>query len=341
MPLLRVALVGCGLISEAHIRAYARHADRARITICCDLDIEKATQRAALIDGARATSRLEEVLADPEVDAVEICTPHYLHSDIAIAAARAGKQILCQKPLAKTLAECDAMIAAARAAGVTLYYGETSRTIPAAVELKRAIDAGRIGQLIGVQATYAHWQGGKYLTTAWRYDPAIAGGGQLLDGGIHYIDLMLHLGGPIQSVSCFTTRFRPELGGEDTAVVNARFAGGQLGTLFSSQAAGVWFPGASFVAFGSEGVLAIGGFFSAQQAALSLHRADLPDQREVLLEAHPDAFAAMVGRYLDTVLDGAVNPSPGEVGRENLRVVLAAYEAARLGREVHLEELTA
>jgi len=222
---------------------------------------------------------------------------------------------------------------------VVLYYGETNRTMTAAQAMKQALDVGRIGQLTGVQATYAHWQGGKYLSTAWRYDPQIAGGGQLLDGGIHYIDLMLHLGGPIQSVACFTTRFRPELGGEDTAVVNARFEGGQLGALFSSQATGVWFPGASFVAFGTEGVLTIGGPFGGQQAALSLHRADLPGQRAVLLEAHDDSFAVMIGRYLDTVLNGAANPSPGEVGRANLRVVLAAYESARLGREVRVEEI--
>jgi predicted dehydrogenase len=339
MTFLRVALVGCGLISEAHIRAYQRYPDRARITICCDLDLAKAAQRAAMIIGARAVGSLDAVLADPDVDAIEICTPHHLHADIAIAAARAGKHILCQKPLAKTLAECDAMIAAARAAEVVLYYGETNRTMPAAQAMKQALDAGQIGRLTGVQVTYAHWQGGKYLSTAWRYDPQIAGGGQLLDGGIHYIDLMLHLGGPIQSVSCFTTRFRPELGGEDTAVVNARFEGGQLGALFSSQATGVWFPGASFVAFGTEGVLTIGGPFGGQQAALSLHRADLPGQRAVLLEAHDDSFAVMIGRYLDTVLDCAANPSPGEVGRENLRVVLAAYESARLGREVRLEEI--
>jgi predicted dehydrogenase len=335
MTFLRVALVGCGLISEAHIRAYEHYPNRARITICCDLDLEKAVQRAGMIAGARAVGSLDAVLADPDVDAVEICTPHHLHADIAIAAARAGKHILCQKPLAKTLAECDAMIAAAHTAGVALYYGETNRTMPAAQAMKQAIDSGQIGQLIGVQATYAHWQGGKYLSTAWRYDPQIAGGGQLLDGGIHYIDLMLHLGGPIQSVTCFTTRFRPELGGEDTAVVNARFDGGQLGTLFSSQATGVWFPGASFVAFGTAGVLTLGG----PHGALSLHRADLPDQRAVLLEAHDDSFAVMIGRYLDSVLDGATNPSPGQVGRENLRVVLAAYESARLGREVRMEEI--
>ena len=334
--MFRVALIGCGLISESHIRAYSQHASRARIAVCCDLDAAKAAHCAELAGGARATTSLEEVLGDPEVDAVEICTPHHLHADIAIAAARAGKHILCQKPLEKTLAGCDAIIGAAETAGVTLFYGETNHTLPGVVEMKRAIDAGRIGPLVGIQATYAHWQGGKYLSTAWRYDPNITGGGQLLDGGIHYIDVLLQIGGPIKAVSCMTTRFRPELGGEDTAVMNVRFAGGQLGTLFSSQAAGVWFPGSSVVAFGMEGVLALGG----PLGALTLFRPSggmRPDP-EVLLPNYEDGFAAMIGRYLDTVLDGAPNPSPGSVGRENLRVVLAAYESARLGREVELGE---
>jgi predicted dehydrogenase len=335
MPFLRVALVGCGLISESHIRAYAQFPERARITVCCDVDPAKAAERAEQAGGARAVSSYEQVLADPEVDSIELCTPHHLHVEQVVAAARAGKQIMCQKPLAKTVADCDTMAEAARAAGVTLFYGETNHVMPAVLELRRAIDEGAIGQLIGLQATYAHWQGGKYLSTAWRYDPRITGGGQLLDGGIHSIAMLLRVGGPIESVSCFTTRFRPELGGEDTAVVNFQFTGGQLGTLFASQAAGIWYPGASFVAFGTGGVLAIGGPYGA----LTLHRPDLPDQRQVLLERHSDPFAAMIGRYLDTVLDGAPNPAPAEVGRENLRVVLAAYESARLGRVVRLDEV--
>ncbi|MBW3624900.1 MAG: Gfo/Idh/MocA family oxidoreductase [Armatimonadetes bacterium] len=334
---LRVALVGCGIISEAHVRAYANHADRARITVCCDIDLEKAQERAEQAGGASVVTEYDEVISDPDVDAVEICTPHHLHKDAVIAAARAGKQVLCQKPLAKTLEDCDAMIAAAEEAGVTLYYGETNHTLPAALEAKRAIEAGRIGQIIGTQATYAHWQGGKYLSTAWRYDPNVTGGGQLLDGGIHYIDLMLNVAGPIEAVTCFATRFRPELGGEDTAVVNARYRGGHLGALFSSQAAGIWFPGASFIAFGTEGVLSMGG----PQGALTLHRPDLPDNREALIEkgSWGDSFTVMIGHYLDTVQHGKPNPSPGSVGRENLKVVLAAYESARQGREVRLEEV--
>jgi predicted dehydrogenase len=332
---LRVALVGCGLISESHVRAYKQHAGRARIVVCCDISESRAAERAAQVGDARVVTDYEAVLADPEVDAVELCTPHHLHTEAVIAAARAGKHILCQKPLAKTIAECDAMIAAAHEAGVVLFYGEIMRTMPSAVAARRAIDEGRIGTLIGVQATYAHWQGGAYMNTAWRYDPRITGGGQLLDGGIHWIDMMLQIGGPIAAVSCSTTRFRPELGGEDTAVLNARFAAGQLGTLFSSQAAGVWFPGATFVAFGTEGVLTLGGEFGA----LALHRADLPEGRSVLLAGRDDVFGAMIGRYLDTVLDGAPSASPPELGRENLRVVLAAYESAHLGREVRLEEI--
>ncbi len=332
MKFLRVALVGCGLISQQHIRAYQQQEHRARITCCFDIDPAKAAQRAGMIGDARVAASLDEVLRDPEVDAVEICTPHHLHAEAVIAAARAGKHILCQKPLANTLEECDAMIAAAHEAGVVLYYSEMNHTTPAAQEAKRAIEAGRIGRMSGVQATYSHWQGGEILSTAWRYDPALAGGGHLMDGGIHYIDLLLNIGGPIEAVTCFTTRFRPELGGEDTAVVNARFTAGHLGTLFSSHAAGIWLPQSNFVVFGTEGVLTLGG----PHGALTLHRKDLPERREVLLQERGDSFATMIGRYLDTVLDGAPNPSPGEVGRENLRVVLAAYEAARLGREVRL-----
>lgn len=333
MSQLQVALIGCGIISEEHIKAYALHSDRARIAVCFDVDTEKAAQKAALVgEGTRVAMSLDDVLADDSIDAVEICTPHHLHTDTLVAAAQAGKQILCQKPLARTLAECDAMITAADEAGVTLFYAEMNRTLPAAVMAREVIEAGRIGKLIGVQATAAYWQGGRYLSTTWRYDPTISGGGQLLDGGIHAVDLILQIGGPIQAVTCFTTRFRPELGGEDTAVVNLRFREGHLGALFASQAAGLFFPSANFAAFGTEGVLTLGG----PHGALVLHRPDLPDRCEVLLERNGNAFAVMIGRYLDVVVDGKPNPAPGIVGRQNLEVVLAAYESAERGTEVLL-----
>jgi len=146
---------------------------------------------------------------------------------------------------------------------------------------------------------------------------------------------MLAVGGPIQSVHCFTTNFRPELGGEDTAALAVRFSDGALGTLFSSQAIGLWSPGPSVSIYGTEGILMLGG----QHGALTLYRRDLPDHREVLLERNGNSFEVMIGHYLDTVLNGAPNVAPGSVGRDNLQVVLAAYRSAELGREVALSEV--
>lgn len=327
---LRVALIGCGLISSDHLRAYAAQAARAKITVCYDIDPEKAARCASTLENARAAASLQEILTDPAVDAVEICTPPHLHPEVAIAAAQAGKHVLCQKPLARTLAECDSMIAAAHAAGTTLFYGEHNRTLPAAQAARRVIDSGRIGRLVSLQVRFAYWQGGDYLTTAWRYDPAVAGGGQLLDSGIHSVALMHTIGGPIAAVSCMTQQFRPELGGEDTSALNVRFQSGALGTLFSSQAVGAWVPGPGLIACGTEGALTLGGW----PAVLTLHRNDLPDRSEVLPVRDVSPFTAMIGSYLDTVLDGAENLSPGEAGREDLQLVLAAYQSASEQRQV-------
>lgn len=332
--MLRVALVGCGLISEMHVRGYAAFPERARIVACFDVDRAKAEERAHPL-GARVATSYEALLDDPEIDAVELCTPPHLHPAQAVAAAQAGKHILCQKPLARTVEECDAMIEAARSAGIVLYYGEIYRTMDVGIAARAAIDAGRIGQVVGIQATYAHWQGGEYMGTAWRYDPRVAGGGQLLDGGIHSIDLMRLVGGNVRAASAFTNRIRPELGGEDSASVALQYEGGYVGTLLSTQAAGLWYPGPSFIAFGTEGILTMGGPYGS----LALHANDLPDRKETLLDTRADAWTAMAEHYLDVVQRGAELRATAEEGREDLKVVLAAYRSAETGRSVPISEV--
>jgi len=329
---LRVALVGCGLISEMHVRGYAAHVDRAQIVACFDTDPAKAEARAQPI-GARVARSYQEILDDPDIDAVELCTPPHLHPEQVIAAAKAGKHILCQKPLARTVEECDVMIEAAKAAGVVLYYGEIYRTDDVGLAAKKAVEEGLIGQMVGIQATYAHWQGGEYMGTAWRYDPKVSGGGQLLDGGIHHIDLMRVVGGNVASVSCFTRNVRPELGGEDTSVVNLHYEAGHFGTLFSTQAAALWFPGPGFIVFGTKGLLTIGGPYGH----LVLHKEGIPDRKQVLITERVNGWEAMTGHYLDVVLNGVENLSPAEEGREDLKVVLAAYESARQGCQIMVQ----
>ncbi|HEY0867023.1 MAG TPA: Gfo/Idh/MocA family oxidoreductase [Fimbriimonas sp.] len=335
MARLRVALVGCGLISETHLNAYRKHADRAAVVACYDTDPERAARRAAEAGSARVASSLQEILDDPGVDAVDLLTPHHVHREQAVAALHAGKHVLLQKPLAHRIEDCEKIVQAANEADSVLFYGEMNHTAPAVLGARKAIADGEIGRLVATQSIYAYWQGGEILNTAWRYDPALAGGGQLLDGGIHQIAVMETAAGPIESVSAMTTRFRPELGGEDTASLAFRYSNGALGTFLSTHASALWPPSPSFVAFGTEGLLTIGGPYEA----LVLHRKDLPDRRKVLLEKREDLFATMVGGYLDAVLEGAPNPSTAEQGMREMQVALAAYRSAETGTAVRVEDV--
>jgi predicted dehydrogenase len=332
MPELRVALVGCGIISCNHLHAYQAHPDRARVVACCDLDSKRAQELAEEAGGARALTRFEDILADPSIDSVDLLTPHHLHCDQAVRAMRAGKKVLLQKPLAHTLEDAETILRVQRETGAVLYYGETSHTSLAAVLARRAIEEGRIGRLVGTQSSYSNWQGGEYLETSWRYDEGLSGGGQLFDGGIHAIATMVTVAGKIESVEAQTAVFRQDLGGEDTAVVNVRYENGALGTLFSSHASGMWFPGPRFVAYGTEGLLAIGG-----SAPLTLHRKDLSDRHETLLGDYTDGFAEMVGLYLDHGVDGAPNASPAEMGLHEMKVVLSAYRSSESGVRIKVD----
>ncbi|HZP84373.1 MAG TPA: Gfo/Idh/MocA family oxidoreductase [Chthonomonadaceae bacterium] len=337
MERLKVALVGCGIISGNHIEGFRRNAERARIVACCDTEGEKARKAVEAVgeSEARAVTDYAEVLADPEIQAVDLCLPHHLHAEMAIAAARAGKHILCEKPLALTPEDCDRMAAAAREAGVVLMHGENLRTAESVEKAAELIRAGRVGTLVGLQATYAHWQPER-LNQDWRARPGESGGGHLIDGGIHYIDVLRHLGGEIAAVQAMMTRFRPELGAEseDTAVLNFRYAGGHLGQLFATHASRGRGASSMLTVFGTEGCLSLDAFGSTH--SVTLFSPGQPPEQCVERKQWQESFAREIAHFLDVVQKGEPLRATPEDGRENLRVVLAAYESARTGREVAL-----
>src|SRR5579871_5486142 len=185
MTRLNVAIVGCGDISGRHVAAYRHHAERARVAACCDTVRARAEQAAAQAgeDAPEIFTDYAALLADPAIEAVDLCLPHHLHAEATVAAARAGKQILCEKPLAITTEECDRMIAAARTAGVILMHGEPMRTAANVEKAAELVRAGSIGKLVGLQATFTYWQRAE-LNTEWRGRHAQSGGGYLMDGEI-------------------------------------------------------------------------------------------------------------------------------------------------------------
>jgi predicted dehydrogenase len=337
MKRLNVAIVGCGDISGRHIAAYRHHGARARIAACCDTDRERAQKAAeqAGEDAPQVTTDYLALLADPAIDAVDLCLPHHVHAPMAVAAARAGKHILCEKPLALTVEDCDRMMIAAAEAGVILMHGEPMRTAGNVEMAARMVREGRIGKLTGLQATFAYWQRAE-LNTDWRGRHAESGGGHLMDGGVHLVDVVQQIGGRVVSVQAMTAEFRPELGesAEDLAVLNLRYEGGHLGQMFCCHATRGRGASPLMTVFGMEGCLTLDAFGGERGLMLFL-----PGQPpEVVQSAHSwnEGYERLIGHFLEVVQDGVPLRSTPEDGRENVRLVLAAYESARTRQEVAL-----
>ena len=341
MKRLNVALVGCGDISGRHISALEQFRESARIVVCCDSSISRADHAAAIVSGDVYLRRpltctsFDAVLANSEVDAVDLCLPHYLHAPMAIAAAKAGKHILCEKPLAISVEECDAMIAAAAQAGVVLCHGEPLRCAGIVTRAAELIAEGRIGNIVGLQATFAYWQRAE-LNTGWRGNRNESGGGHLMDGGIHVIDALRNLGGDIGSVQAMTASYRPELGhdSEDLALLNLRYKAGHCGQLFACHATRSRGASPLITVFGDEGSISLEAY-GADNGLVLFPQGHAP---EVQNPHHSwvDGYERLMGSFIDSILDGSPLLSTAEDGRENVRVVLGAYQSAASGREVLL-----
>ena len=211
MKPIRVAIVGCGRISDLHILGY-RDRDDARVVAVCDTNHRRARAKAQAWGVARVYTDYQQVLEDPEIDLVELLVPHDLHAPMTVAACRAGKHVSVQKPMALSAAEADQMIEAARAAGVVLRVYENFVFYPPHVRAKEMIEAGEIGE---PQMIRIHVSTGKSKTAwkvplsawVWRFDEKRCGGGPLVfDHGYHLFSLAYYLMGPVERVVAWIDR---------------------------------------------------------------------------------------------------------------------------------------
>ena len=200
---LGIALIGCGMISEFQAKAIGALPD-ARVVGFYDTVPEMARRRAAEF-GARAFATVEELLADPSVQAVSICTPSGTHMEPSVQAARAGKHVTVEKPIEITLDRVDAILRACREAGVTLGAIFPRRFQDSSRLVKKAIEDGRFGRIL-LAAVYIKWYRSQeyYDQGGWRGTWKMDGGGALMNQGIHGIDLLQWLLGGIREVRAFT-----------------------------------------------------------------------------------------------------------------------------------------
>jgi myo-inositol 2-dehydrogenase / D-chiro-inositol 1-dehydrogenase len=235
---IRVGIIGAGLIGQTHSMMLRYIADcseqSVRVVSVADVSHAAAERLAARWQGALAFESAEEIIADPSIDAVWICTPTAMHRQACIAAARAGKHIFCEKPLAMTAAEAYEMAAAIKASGVTSQVGLVLRFSPVYNVIKAMFQQPDVGSLLSVTmrddqdfpTRGAHASG-------WRNDPSLTAGGTLIEHSVHDFDLLTWMFGPVASLYCRTRNVNGADGVEDFGATALEFAGGFHGQLTS------------------------------------------------------------------------------------------------------------
>jgi phthalate 4,5-cis-dihydrodiol dehydrogenase len=227
---MNVGIIGAGFFGAKHAEAITRHDDVRLVAVC--RSSADAVAAFAERHGGTPYTRYQDLLADPRVDAVVIATPHATHEEIAVAAARAGKHVLLEKPMAPTAAACERIIAAFDAAGSALVVGHLTRFSRAYRLAKAMLDAGELGEIVtGISTMRKRWH--EPNRRAWHLDRQ-QGGGVLLTAGIHALDRLTWLvSAPVSSVSAqIDVRFHDQ-DADDTAVLFLRYAGGVTGVVMS------------------------------------------------------------------------------------------------------------
>jgi len=337
-------IVGCGIICNQHVDA-VNETPGAFLAGFCDVCVEKASDFADTYKVPYYSS-LDGMLQNKDVTAICICTPSSLHADVAVAAARAGKHVLTEKPMAVTAADMDRMISACREAGVKLGVVFQRRTTPRFQLMRETIRRGELGRLVLGSVYMKYFRGQDYYDSGewrgtWKYD----GGGCLMNQGIHMIDVLLWMMGPVKSVQGRIATLARRIEVEDTATATFEFASGALGVIEATTA--VYPPEMPhrLEIHGDRGSITVeeerinrwqilgddGNLIDRLQTASPSERAIL--ERE---DGWNDGHRALVADMVAATQEDRQPLIPGEEGRKAVDIILAIYASARQGGRLQI-----
>ncbi len=342
----RVGILGAGGIARQHARGWNEYPEGARIAAFSDVATERAQQMSDTYTGgaAKIYDSIEAVVADPDIDIIDICLPHHLHTDAVIKAAEAGKAILCEKPLCTSLSDAARIRETLQRTGVIFMGAHNNLFTPSLLEARRLISGGFLGQPFLIRSietfqsrSFDPWTAGSAQAgggqRGWRADLRQSGGGELLDTGYHgtYRLLSLAAGDRPVEVTGFLSRFLlSHLPTEDTGQVFVRFESGVVGQILTSWALDV-VDQRQFEVEGEFGALA----GSATKLSHQLYR--WPEAASRTYPA-PATFTLEIGHFIDVVQNGATNAAPIDDTIRTLQVIKGAYLSAKLGATVTLPE---
>jgi predicted dehydrogenase len=311
----RVALFGCGWIQGFHARGVLAHGDE----LVAVANHREATARAFAeeFDIARVTTDWESLAADPDIDAVVVATPNALHAPQTIALLEQGKHVLVEKPMGTSVAECDAMIEASETSGAALMVAHCWRFREEVIALRDRIATGDLGEVVKTRGYGVHAGWGP---SGWFTDPALAGGGALVDMGVHAIDTARFLlGDPLPGRVC--------------AAIGTRYAEGRYAVDDDGIVLIGWSNGTNSVVESGWWQPHLGGLEADTEVYGTRGYARIwpsePPPAEDYEHCTQPMYTAQIAEFLDAVAEGRA-PSPGgEDGRIVIEVVEGAYASAR------------
>ena len=315
-----VAIVGCGLIGQK--RAHALRG--AKVVACADVAIERA-EGLAKATGAVAARDWREVIGRDDVGMVIVATTNNLLAEISAAALNAGKHVLVEKPAARSVAEIDEVIAAQKKSGYLVHVGFNHRYHPAMRKARELVDAGEAGEMMFVRGRYGH--GGRVgYDREWRADPQLAGGGELIDQGVHLIDLARQFVGDVRAVRGYATTYFWDMPVDDNAFMLLTSARGQSAFLHVSCTE--WKNLFSFEIYGRTAKLhaeGLGGSYGVERLTLYKMRPEMgPPDTTAWEYPRPDESWAL---ELEEFMDDIARQRQPAAGLADARAALAVVEA--------------
>jgi UDP-N-acetyl-2-amino-2-deoxyglucuronate dehydrogenase len=335
----RIGIVGCGRISQYHVDAIGK-VEGLTLAAVCDIDAARA-EATGENAGVPWFTSLDTMLKDAELDIVAVCTPSGLHPEHGIAAARAGKHVVSEKPMALSLEGADALIAACDKAGTKLFVVKQNRLNPPIQLLKRAVERGRFGRIFMANVTVRWQRPAEYYEAekwrgTWQYD-----GGAIMNQASHYVDLIQWLVGPVESVMAKTATQARKIEAEDSGAAVMRFESGAIGVIEVNVLTYPRNYEGSITLIGETGTVRIGGTSVNKVEHWSFAEYDDDDKlvETGVINTNPPTVYGFghEGYYRNVVavLRGkGTADTDGREGRKSLALILAIYESAQTGKDV-------